>query len=362
MQAAALSLDPHWQAIFALLPDHQFIDQLSWFEHQAALKSPANKNLICPLPHWGCIAIDGPEAATFLQGQLTNDTVNLASDETVLAAHCDPKGRMHANFYLHRRSEQCFYLFMPRATVTTALAALKKYAVFSKAELSDISHSLAQFALINGTETTLTKLLTADESASFITLPVNNDQHLILVKSAQALDFVNQLNATAFDSEMLRWAGSSQWEYHLIQQGIAFIQPKTVGELIPQMLNLDALAGISFTKGCYTGQEIIARMKYRGKVKRRCYPFSSRPHVSSDSLLQTLPIGGEIFDQKGKSCGLIVSAVIDNTGQDSTAYGLAVLKVSAIEEASNLSLSLPDSDQRIGIQLSHLPYSLDNEE
>lgn len=361
MQAVALSLDPHWQAIFPLLPSYQFFDQLSWFDDQTALNSPAGPALICPLPHWGCIAIDGPEAATFLQGQLTNDTVNLASDETVLAAHCDPKGRMHANFYLHRRSEQCFYLFMPRATVTTALSALKKYAVFSKAELSDISNSLAQFALINGTETTLTKLLAADEFASFISLPANHDQHLILVESAQALDFVNQLNATAFDSEMLSWAGSSQWEYHLIQQGIAFIKPTTVGELIPQMLNLDALAGISFTKGCYTGQEIIARMKYRGKVKRRCYPFLSRQAIS-DPLLQTLPIGGEIFDQQGKSCGLIVSAVIDNTGQDSTAYGLAVLKVSAIEKSSNLSLSLPDSDQRIDIQLSHLPYSLDDDE
>jgi len=361
MQAVALSLDPHWQAIFPLLPDHQFIDQLSWFNHQAALKSAASKTLICPLPHSGCIAIDGPEAATFLQGQLTNDTVNLAIDETVLAAHCDPKGRMHANFYLHRRSEQCFYLFMPRATVTTALSALKKYAVFSKAELSDISHSLAQFVLINGTETTLTKLLAADESASFISLPANYDQQLILVESAQALDFVNQLNATAFDSEMLSWAGSSQWEYHLIQQGIAFIQPTTVGELIPQMLNLDALAGISFTKGCYTGQEIIARMKYRGKVKRRCYPFSSR-QLGNDSPVKALAIGGDVLDQQGKNCGLIVSAVIDNTGQDSTAYGLAVLKVSAIEEASNLSLSLPDRDQKIDIQLSHLPYSLDDEE
>ena len=102
-------------------------------------------------------------------------------------------------------------------------------------------------------------------------------------------------------------------------------------------------------------------MKYRGKVKRRCYPFSSRP-VSSDSILQPLPIGGEIFDQQGKSCGLIVSAVIDNTGQDNTAYGLAVLKVSAIEEASNLSLSLPNSDQSIYIDLRNLPYSLEDEE
>ena len=361
MQADALSLDPHWQAIFALLPDHQFIDQLSWFNHQAALKSPANKNLICPLPHWGCIAIDGPEAATFLQGQLTNDTVNLASDETVLAAHCDPKGRMHANFYLHRQSEQCFYLLMPRTTITTALAALKKYAVFSKAELTDISHNLAQFALINSDEQMLAKVLVGDKLAKVITLPTHLNQYLILVEKAQALDFVNQLNETVLNSETLRWVGSSQWEYHLIQQGIAFIQPTTVGELIPQMLNLDALAGISFTKGCYTGQEIIARMKYRGKVKRRCYPFSSQL-ISSDSVLQTLPIGVEIFDQQGKSCGLIVSIVIDNTTQDCTAYGLAVLKVSAIEEASNLSLSLPDSDQRIDIQLSHLPYSLDDEE
>lgn len=361
MQAAAPSLDPHWQAILPLLPSHQFIDQLSLFDDQAAMNSPAGPALICPLPHWGCIAIAGPEAATFLQGQLTNDTVNLAIDETVLAAHCDPKGRMHANFYLHRQSEQCFYLFMPRATVTTALLALKKYAVFSKAELSDLSHSLAQFALINGAETTLTQLLAADKSASFITLPANHDQHLILVESAQALDFVNQINAIVFDSEMLSWAGSSQWEYHLILQGIAFIQPTTVGELIPQMLNLDVLAGISFTKGCYTGQEIIARMKYRGKVKRRCYPFSSR-QLGSDSSLKALTIGGDVLDQQGKNCGLIVSAVIHNSGQNSTAYGLAVLKVSAIEETSNLSLGLTDSDQKIDIHLSHLPYSLDDEE
>jgi folate-binding protein YgfZ len=146
----------------------------------------------------------------------------------------------------------------------------------------------------------------------------------------------------------LQWCGSATWEYRLITAGIAFVQPKTVGEFIPQMFNLDYLDGISFTKGCYTGQEIIARMKYRGKVKRRCYPF-----VTS-SAGSTIAAGDELFNASESLIGTIVNVVSDTENSEKK-HGLAVIKVSDTEHSQ---LSLKD---KTSVAITALPYKLDSD-
>lgn len=357
MSTSPLSLDQHWQAILQLLPAHHFNGQHIRFDGQPALDDSAENGSIYPLPHWGCIAVEGPEAATFLQGQLTADAANLAIGESAMAAHCDPKGRMHANFYLYRLNDQCFYLLLPLSMVGRALEALKKYAVFSKAELSNLSHSLALFAVTNQSNAASKCLSQTCESIQAHQLSVGNGRQIIIVDHGHASSFIKTINSPSLTPSPLTWQGSSAWEYQLIQQGIGFIQPATAGEIIPQMLNLDALEGISFTKGCYTGQEIIARMKYRGKVKRRCYPFSTRETITADQLI-SLSIGSAIFDSQGNHCGVVISSVIETT-TSCRGYGLAVLKVAAIESGNDLSLTDKDIDEAVVIDLGKLPYPLD---
>lgn len=163
----------------------------------------------------GILKISGSQAANFLQGQLTCNVAD-ASHTPILGAHCNREGRLVSLFYLYRINDE-FYLVMDSKMVTITEAALKKYAVFFKILIEDISK--------------------------------DNPAHIKL-----------------FDDEAL------------IEQGIPVIYPETSSQFLPHDLNLHLLNGISFDKGCYTGQEIIARMHYRGKLKNFLYPVQFKSH------------------------------------------------------------------------------------
>lgn len=159
----------------------------------------------------GLLKITGVDAKKLLEGQLTCHVENLVPNQSCLGAHCNPQGRVISLFRLFLFHD-AYYLFMPKTLVPIALEALKKYAVFYKVELKDAS----------------------DELVSVVP--------------------ITQLAA-----------------YSDVHQGIPAIYPETSGKFLPHDLNLPALGVVSFDKGCYTGQEIIARMQYRGKPKNHLY-------------------------------------------------------------------------------------------
>jgi folate-binding protein YgfZ len=165
------------------------------------------------------------------------------------------------------------------------------------------------------------------------------------IKRTAINSFLNSL-----ETEDVQWCGSAAWEYRLISAGISFVQTQTVGEFIPQMFNLDYLGGISFTKGCYTGQEIIARMKYRGKVKRRCYPFITT------AANNTLVIGDECLNAEGQLIGTVVSVANDIKNISAQSYGMVAIKVAAAEESS---LSIKGETT---ITITALPYAVDSDD
>jgi folate-binding protein YgfZ len=188
-----------------------------------------------PLTSYGVLAIEGPDAEKFLQGQLTADVSTLALGEGKLAAHCQPQGRVISLFILFRTTT-AYYLAMPNSIMPLALTALKKYAVFYKVSFSNptdlclgLSSATSHTALANAALTrTLTLSLTRET-----------------------------IDATDESAERL-----------LIQHGIPSLTPETSGQFLPHELNLITLNAVSFTKGCYTGQEIVARMEYRGTLKK----------------------------------------------------------------------------------------------
>ena len=338
MSASSITLETWWQDSLGALPAHSHHNGQSYFDSEPCFTGLINAASIHPLHQLGLISIEGPDASRFLQGQLTADVEALAIGESTLAAHCDPKGRMHANFYLYCAANDHYLLQLPIAVVSTALAALNKYAVFSKATLTDMSDQYAAFGFAN---------INADpvNTDVFASLKISNNESVQWIKRTAIDSFIDSLET--IDAQ---WCGSAAWEYRWITAGVSFVQPQTVGEFIPQMFNLDYLGGISFTKGCYTGQEIIARMKYRGKVKRRCFPFAT---TSANSQIG---IGDECLNDEGQLVGIVVSVASDlkNTSAIQS-YGIVAIKVTAAAQAS---LSIKD---KTTINITALPYAIDSD-
>ncbi|MFN4291662.1 MAG: YgfZ/GcvT domain-containing protein [Permianibacter sp.] len=194
----------------------------------------------------GVLQISGPDAGKFLQGQLTADVLALPVGSQTWAASCTPQGRMRALFRLLRR-EQDFLLVMPRTVVQPLLEALKKYAVFFKAQLSDASAAFQIWGLL-GTETV---------PAAWPLAPVAEcSRQLVLVGS--------DIAAPALPGSS---GATNEWFLAELLAGEPCVYPETIEKLLPHHVNLPGIGAVSFSKGCYTGQEIVARMEYRGKIK-----------------------------------------------------------------------------------------------
>ena len=188
-----------------------------------------------PLNSYSILSLQGADAEKFLQGQLTADVSTLAFNEGKLAAHCQPQGRVISLFILFR-TDHTYYLAMPRSIMPLALTALKKYAVFYKVAFSEPT----DLSLVLSTTATPNALANA------------------ALKPSLYASLMYQTQVSAEESG----------ERLLLQHGIPSLTPETSGQFLPHELNLIALNAVSFTKGCYTGQEIVARMEYRGTLKK----------------------------------------------------------------------------------------------
>ncbi|WP_264435322.1 CAF17-like 4Fe-4S cluster assembly/insertion protein YgfZ [Coxiella endosymbiont of Dermacentor marginatus] len=186
-------------------------------------------------------------STTFLQGQITCDVYKITGTQGSLSACCDHKGRTIANFYIFRQ-ESNYYFLLPKSMVPSTLNHLKKYAVFSKVELAAVT--------------------------DLMSIKPPHDINMTEIKE-------------------------NAWRTLNIDIGLVWIYPQTTASLIPQMINLQQWGAISFTKGCYIGQEIIARTHYLGKLKRHLY----RANV----ICQILPAPGDkLKNQNNQNVGVIV--------------------------------------------------------
>ncbi|MDU3888782.1 MAG: tRNA-modifying protein YgfZ, partial [Serratia liquefaciens] len=245
------------------------------------------------LEDWALVTLNGPDTVKYLQGQVTADIEALAADQHVLCGHCDAKGKMWSNLRLFHRGEGFAYLER-RSVLDSQLAEIKKYAVFSKltiaadneavllgvagfqarAALTGIFNSLpdAEHPVVQDGETTLLHF----------TLPA--ERFLLVTTAAVAEQLVARLH------EQAELNDSQQWLTLDIEAGYPVIDAANSGQLIPQATNLQALEGISFSKGCYTGQEMVARAKFRGANKRALYWLEGKagrvPQPAEDLELQ----------------------------------------------------------------------------
>ncbi len=267
------------------------------------LMTATNNNTLCDLSHLGLLEISGADAVTFLQGQVTNDVKLLIGSNAHYSAYCNPKGRMLALFLAFAHADH-IHLQLNRELVEPILKRLKMYVMRSKVEIKDVSSSIIKFG-INGHEASqilvhsFSKIPTEDyelvtlESATILKLPsINGTRFEIFTDATNAPVILDTLKTKCEIVE------KTQWNWQEIQAGIPDVELKTQEQFVPQMLNLDILNGINFKKGCYTGQEIVARTHYLGSVKRRTYLASiqsaSAPQASDKVMDSTQNEVGQI--------------------------------------------------------------------
>lgn len=307
----------------------------------------ADSAFFCPLSHEGVLAVRGSDAAKFLQGQLTCNLNYLSETQASLGARCTQKGRMQSSFRIVLQGDGVL-LAMASELLDAQLADLKKYAVFSKSKLTDESADWARFGLVNADQVLASLGLELPPETDSV---VRTDTLIaIRVSPGRAELWVPAEHAETVRSQLaavLKEAHLNEWLLGQIRAGIGQVMPQTRELFIPQMLNLQAIGGVSFKKGCYTGQEIVARMQYLGKLKRRLY------RLSLDAA-ETPEPGTPLFSPNHNSS---IGEVVIAAKADQSIELLAVLQAEAAD-SGDVHLGTLEGP---ALHLLDLPYTLDRD-
>ncbi|KEQ15349.1 hypothetical protein GZ77_01465 [Endozoicomonas montiporae] len=296
----------------------------------------------------GFLRVNGPDSQRFLQGQLSNNLDTLEPAQHHLSTACTPKGRMYSAFRL-LNSEDTFLLSMHHGLLDTTQATLGKYAVFFKTELTTDSSLVALGLSGSDISTTVNEVfgrtpeagcaIEVGENIWLLAVPGACERYELWLPADQLSDWWNRLK-TSF-----RPLAQSHWRLLDIEAVIPELLPEAIEQYIPQHLNLPSLNAVSFRKGCYTGQEIVARMQNLGQLKSRCYRLTASSAVE-------LPANTKLVNAAGKTMGeVLYAATPSDTNQTEL---LAVIRVEAAETGD---VQLPDID--ITFTVSSLPYSID---
>ncbi|MBN9369166.1 MAG: folate-binding protein YgfZ [Comamonadaceae bacterium] len=292
-------------------------------------------NGIAPLPHLGVIRVEGADAASFLQGQLTQDFALLQDHQARLAAYLSPKGRMLASFIGFQRSVTELLLVCSRDLLPAALKRLSMFVLRAKARLTDASADfqcwgLAGDALLSIAGSALPAWSKADFGPTSVVhlYPAEGQPRALLVAPADAPAPAGPALAPGL------------WDWSEVRSGVATLTAPVADAFVPQMLNYESIGGVNFKKGCYPGQEVVARSQFRGTLKRRTY----LAHAPS-----ALAVGAEVFapDDAEQPVGTVVQvAVAPGGGVDA----LVALQVAAASGALHVC--------GVPLTLLPLPYTL----
>ncbi|NIC04034.1 YgfZ/GcvT domain-containing protein [Billgrantia bachuensis] len=320
-------------------------DERVAFDTPEPARQAKERTVVTPLVHFGVLDVTGPGASKLLQGQ-TSAQVDLADgDYAPLTCFCSAKGRMLANAQLLRIDTERYRLILHRGLLEPLRDHLKKFAPFYKSELS-IRDDLALLGL-TGKEAHALAEVHFDVTPPALWHQVGDEEFQLLAHPGpqqRLLACLPLTRAEAIASRLAEQAllvGNAVWCLQDIQAGLAWLTPAHQDALLPQMINWEALGGVSFKKGCYTGQEVVARAHFRGQVKKRL----ARAQLEGDRLPE---LGTAVVDENGKSQGEVVAAELDAYGQVEV---LAVL--STKEEIGPLSV---DGQ---AVKLLKLPYPIE---
>ncbi len=296
-------------------------------------------NGIARLTHLGVIKVEGEDAAKFLHGQLTQDFSLLSLTEARLAAFCNAKGRMQASFIGFKKSPTEILLICPVDVLAPAMKRLSMFVMRAKAKFSDVSADMSVYGLAGNTiETVASIAVPAWAKADIGDATV---VHLYPADGVPRALWVGPSSEPAPQGEPL---SAELWAWGEVRSGIALITTPVVEAFVPQMLNYESVGGVNFKKGCYPGQEVVARSQFRGTLKRRAYL------AHSESLMTA---GDEVFQaaDEGQPCGTVVQAAAAPAG----GYDAVVSMQVAAFELGDLHLT---SASGAALTASAAPYSL----
>jgi hypothetical protein len=326
---------------------HLATDNESFGDLPGELASARTGTIVTPLTEYAVIRASGEEAAAFLHNLLSNDIKNLADDQVRFAGLLTPKGRLLATFHIwHDGSD---LLLAVAADIQPAiLKKLSMYILRSKARLSTAEVVLLGLAGTDAAATAHECLGSAPEAMKMASIPggqvlgLGNDRYIVAVAPDAAIATWDKLAGKA------RPAGAAAWRWVEIAAGQPRVVAATQEAFVPQMVNMEipAVGGVSFNKGCYPGQEIVARTQYLGKVKRRMY----RARLDT-----ALPAGTDVFTPESgdQHCGALVTTAPSPEG----GYECLVVVQSSGAEAGEIYAGGPGVPPRL--TLDKLPYAID---
>ena len=306
-------------------------------------------------PHWGLILAEGPDAGTFLQGQLTNDVLLLPEGQARFAGYCSAKGRLLASFVALKISQEKYLLICHQDLLQAMVKRLSMFVMRAKLKISDAS-ALYEIRGLLG-ETALLACPALKEAAPW---HARQEGETYFVKLHNALNAGAQVqrliwlgmkgdaSSAAFLNQPYPQITQEAWLLAEVLSGISMVQTATAEAFVPQMLNYESVDGVSFKKGCYPGQEVVARSQFRGTLKRRAFIVSCPAPMH---------VGQEIFSSEDaeQACGMVASAgkFEPLEGQAPEWWGIASMQLSAAEHALELGQAGGPS-----LALKALPYPL----
>ena len=345
-------MNQEWQNILAQQGAQMHEGSVQHFGNlQTELAAARDGTVLCELSQYGTVKVSGEEAQKFMQNLLSND-INLVNAKTAqLSSFNSPKGRMVASLLIWQQDTD-YYLQLPRSLVVAMHKKLSMYVLRSKVKVSDASDEVVCLGLAGKNAAQLLQqifnvALEQDWSVAQIengsVLRLAENRYQISTTIPMAINHWNTLGKSA------QIAGATCWDWLTVRAGIPVITPATQEQFVLQMTNLDILGGVSFKKGCYPGQEIVARTHYLGKQKRRMY----LAHVEAD----TAPAAGnELFseDTPAQACGMVMNVSTAPGG------GFDLLGVMQISSYENQHVHL-NSAQGEKLKFLPLPYAFSAE-
>jgi hypothetical protein len=303
-------------------------------------------NTLLDLSHLGLIAVHGEDAIDYMQNLFCNDVRDIDDNHSQLNAMCSAKGRVIANFRLFKRKE-IFYLQLPVEMMEAITKRLKMFVLRAKVEINDASENFIRIGCTGpGIEKELSSIIGNIPSEPNQVL---HQGDLTIIRTNghfPRFELLGDLTVIKNIWEKLNVqaaaVGSYQWKLHNILAGIPTIYPETSEAFVPQAANFREIGSLSFTKGCYPGQEVVARTQYLGKIKRRMY----LAHIESDVAAQP---GDEIIDRDRTVVGKVVDC------QSSPDDGCDLLAILQIEAAEKTQLTL-NTEEMTPLKICKLPY------
>lgn len=343
-------MNPIWQAY--LRKQHAVIESncvIHFGDSTTELKDTQTGTAMADLSHYGLIRFSGADAPTFLQSQVSCDIREINQQKAQYGSYCTPKGRVLASFLLWQQDDN-YFMQLPASLSIPIQKRLSLYVLRANVQLRDASDTLIRIGIAGQSATTLIEEITGLSFANQPLEIIHHENITILFLTQNRIELIASIEnvSTLWEhfSQRAKPVGANCWDWLDIQSGIPVILPETQEEFLPQMINLDAIGGISFKKGCYPGQEIVARTQYLGKLKRRMF----LAHIPA---VEAVKAGDELYsiDMDDQSSGNIVSAALSPNGGFDV---LAVIQQSSVDSSQIRWQSL----QGPVLQIKSLPYSL----